>query len=220
MFCGKCGAKNADNAQFCANCGEKLTPIETPTVSAPETPSSSDSKNRKVGIIGVAAVAVIVLILLISLFSGRGYKATAKQYVDALLSGDGEEIVSLLPKKLVKTIIEENELTKEILITEIDEYLVEQLSYIGFFLGEDFEYKLKYQGSEPITDDWLDELKEDYKEDFNLRVSSARVVVFDVYIEMFGSEEPMDIQFKVIKIGGKWYIDYFSTSEDYLYYMY
>ena len=24
MFCGKCGAQNADNAEFCTNCGAKL----------------------------------------------------------------------------------------------------------------------------------------------------------------------------------------------------
>ena len=24
MFCGKCGAKNADDAQFCTGCGAKL----------------------------------------------------------------------------------------------------------------------------------------------------------------------------------------------------
>ena len=54
MFCGKCGTKNEDNAEFCRNCGSKL---KNSTIT---TMSTQDDKNRKVGMIAVAIVAVDV----------------------------------------------------------------------------------------------------------------------------------------------------------------
>lgn len=35
MFCSSCGARNDENAAYCANCGNELRRIETPRVDAP-----------------------------------------------------------------------------------------------------------------------------------------------------------------------------------------
>ncbi len=38
MFCSNCGARNEENAAYCANCGNELRRIETPRVDVPPPP--------------------------------------------------------------------------------------------------------------------------------------------------------------------------------------
>ena len=38
MFCSNCGARNEENATYCANCGNELRRIETPRVDVPPPP--------------------------------------------------------------------------------------------------------------------------------------------------------------------------------------
>ena len=52
MFCGKCGAENQDNAEFCTNCGAKLNKgVKTNTVAV--SLPNKNNKDRKVGMIAV-----------------------------------------------------------------------------------------------------------------------------------------------------------------------
>lgn len=41
MFCSNCGARNDENAAYCANCGNELRRIETPRVDVPPPPQPS-----------------------------------------------------------------------------------------------------------------------------------------------------------------------------------
>lgn len=100
MFCGKCGAKNADNVEFCTNCGAKLNKGTVPKTTVAAVTNQND-KNRKVGMIAVGVAAVAVVIFGIFLFGGRSYKATIEKFVDAQSDANAEAIFDLMPAKMI-----------------------------------------------------------------------------------------------------------------------
>ena len=117
MFCGKCGAKNESGAAFCYACGAPLKTAEGPAAesgsgAAPAAPQNS-GRHKKIGIAAVAAAAVVVIFVVFSLFGGRGDKAAAEQFFDAVFDGDAAAIVDLVPKGLVNTMIEESGYSRE-----------------------------------------------------------------------------------------------------------
>ena len=73
MFCGKCGAKNLDDATFCRECGAPLNEGrgENAATATRVIPAQSSQRNRKIGIIAVAVVVVVAAIVLIALLGGR-----------------------------------------------------------------------------------------------------------------------------------------------------
>ena len=85
MICPKCG-KDAGEAKFCPECGEKLTTVteESETVeiaqnSAVDTPQAPEiempkheKKNKKKIIIAAAAAVVVVVIVLIAILGSKG----------------------------------------------------------------------------------------------------------------------------------------------------
>ena len=60
MFCGECGAKNENGAQFCEKCGAKLE-VEETVVTKVVAPKKPMSKKTKV-IIGVVSLVVVALV--------------------------------------------------------------------------------------------------------------------------------------------------------------
>ena len=58
MFCKECGAKLSDDAQFCPNCGKKVT--NTMPV---EKADSSPPKKKSAMIIGVGGALVLIAVI-------------------------------------------------------------------------------------------------------------------------------------------------------------
>ncbi|MBR5519527.1 MAG: zinc ribbon domain-containing protein, partial [Clostridia bacterium] len=113
MFCGNCGAQNADNAAFCKNCGAQLNaapqqpqqqpvyqqPVyQQPYYAAPKKPLNT----KLIGIIaGAAASVVLVVVLLIVLLGGGGVAGSPEEvvgnYIDAMLNYDTDDLLALVP---------------------------------------------------------------------------------------------------------------------------
>ncbi len=68
MFCGKCGAKNPDDAVVCGQCGAQIGTAKAPP--ARVTPPAPARGGKNYRLIGIAAVAVIAVVLVIVLLSG------------------------------------------------------------------------------------------------------------------------------------------------------
>ena len=106
MFCRTCGAKMADDAQFCEQCGTAVTrqgtvqaangiTTETERTSVPEAaPAQGGTRPRKtagkkLAILGAAgALIIIAAVVCLSLFSG-GQGGSASPYQDANLNNGG-----------------------------------------------------------------------------------------------------------------------------------
>lgn len=106
MFCRTCGAKMADDAQFCEQCGTAVTrqgtvqapnstTTETERVPAPEAaPAQGGTRPRKtagkkLAVLGAAgALIIIAAVVCLSLFTG-GQGGSASPYQDANLNNGG-----------------------------------------------------------------------------------------------------------------------------------
>ena len=111
MFCGNCGAQNADGAAFCKNCGAQLNaapqqpqqPVYQQPVyqqqyyAAPKKPFNT----KLIGIIAgaAAAVALVVVLLIVLLGGGVGAsspEAVAEKFVEAAGDMDVDDLLNLV----------------------------------------------------------------------------------------------------------------------------
>lgn len=208
MFCGKCGTKNEDNAEFCRNCGAKL---KNSTIT---TMSTQDDKNRKVGMIAVAIAAVAIIILGIFLFGGRSYKSTVKKFVDAQFDGNAEVIFDLLPKKIIDYALEQEGYDSDDLdelIADANEELQEQMDSLDSYLGEGWEVSYEILDDVNVNGDDLEDIKDGY-EDADIKVSAAKNVEIEVTVTAGETESSNTQDISLIKVGRSWYIDVMSMG--------
>ena len=204
MFCGKCGAQNADNTKFCKNCGAKLKN------GAPAT----NDKNRKVGMIAVAVAVVVVIILGVVLFGGRSYKATVEKYVDAQFDANAEAIFDLMPKKMIDYALEEEGHDSDDLddlIEDANENIQDYLDTMDEYLGEDWKVSYEIIDTEDIKGDDLDEIKDSY-EDADVEVSAAKEVELEITVKADEKEQSFSMDISLIKVGRSWYLDVMSME--------
>ncbi len=213
MFCGKCGAKNTDNVEFCTNCGAKLNK-STSTRTAAVSLVTQNEKNRKVGMIAVAVIVVLVIILGVVLFGGRSYKATVKKFVDATFDADAKAIVDLMPEEVITYALEQEGYESGELndfIDEGDEALQEQLDSLNGYLGEGWKISYNITDEEDVKGDDLDDVKDAY-EDVDIKVSSAKNVEIVITVSGDETESSNTLDISLIKIGRSWYLDMMSMG--------
>ena len=225
MFCGNCGAQNLDDATFCCKCGEALnnnsnnnnnnnnsnynnnyySPAHSGVGAIPSS-QINGKKNKTVGIIFVSIVALIVVIIIINLFGGRSYRSTVSKYVKASFTADGKTMVSLIPDKVLKRVCEEKDMTKREAIEELTESLEYTLEYYDSNFDE-WSYSYKILDTENYSNEDLNDLKDDYKDEFNLKVKAAKTVTVKIIITSDEDEISRTIEIGVVKIGNSWYIN-------------
>lgn len=212
MFCGKCGTQNADNAEFCANCGAKLKKSnnENRTITLP----NQNNKNKKVGIIAVVLLIVVVALIGIFLFGGRSYKSTIKKYIDATFDADGEAILDLLPDKMVDYALEEDGKDSDDLdeiIDDLNEQLQDQLDSLDKYLGEGWKISYEITDDENIKGEDLEDIKEAYK-DADIKVSAAKNAEVEITVKADETENSNTLDIALIKVGRAWYLDMMSMG--------
>ena len=212
MFCGKCGAQNTDNAEFCTNCGAKLKKSSQTTV--PVSVPNQNDKNRKVGMIAVAVAAVVVIILGVVLFGGRSYKATVEKFVDAQFDANAEAIFDLMPEKMIDYALEQDGYDSDDLddlIDDANETLQDQLDSLDSYLGEGWKISYEILDTEDIKGDDLDDIKDAY-EDADVKVSAAKDVEIEITVKADETEISNSLDVSLIKVGRSWYLDVMSMG--------
>ena len=212
MFCGKCGAENANNAEFCKSCGAKLKKEtnEKKTLTLPD----QDDKNKRIGIIAVILLIIVVVLAGIFLFGGRSYKGTIKKYVNATFDADGEEILDLLPEKMIDYAMEEEGQDSEDLdeiIDDMNEELQDQLDSLDEYLGEGWKISYEITDDENIKGDDLEDIKEAY-EDADIKVSAAKEAEVEITVKADETENSNTLDIALIKVGRSWYLDIMSMG--------
>ena len=214
MFCGKCGAKNDDSAVFCAECGNRFQAAAPVAPADPAAPAAATGSkpgfkldNRMIGIIAVVGVAVLALIITcFFIFGGRSYKAVVKDTFKAIETADAKLMMELLPDEMIKSIMKDEDMTKK----EMTEQLQDMLDYM--FRGAD-KIKITYEitHTEEVDKDDLKDLKEEYKDEYDIKVKDAMIVEVEVTVKVDGEKTTEDMDLYLIKVGGSWYLASFES---------
>ena len=207
MFCGKCGAKNADDATVCVECGAKLN--NGPAAGGSSAPVNPDNKNRKVGMIAVAAVVVVVIIAVVALTGGRSDRATVEQFITAQFDADAETVIDLIPRRMIDYALEEEgygEDGLEELIEDANNTLQNQLDEIERYLGDDWDLSYEILGEEDTDETVLEDPKRAYEE-YDVNISDAKTVEVEVSVGANGMASSNSMDIALIKSGRSWYLD-------------
>lgn len=173
----------------------------------------NQSKNRKVGIIAIAAAAVVVIGLLFALLGGRSEKATIKKYINGTFDGNAKALISVVPDKALKVALEDEDMTKKELIEELDEELEYVQESLDRYMGEGWKVTYKIKEIKKIKGDDLEEIQDDYKDEYKVKVSAAKVAKVELTIKTKdGDKETSDMKIYLVKIGRSWYIDIMNMS--------
>lgn len=214
MFCGKCGAKNEDNAEVCSNCGAQLKVNKSTQISL-SLPEQNE-RNKRMGIIAVVIVAIAAILISVFLFGG-GYKSTIKKYVNASFEGDAKSLLKLIPKKMVGYVLEEAKQEgyylsdTEDLIPYLNEELREQLDYLDSYFGEGWKYSYEITEEEDVKDTDLEDIKVEYKK-LGIKVSDAKSVDVEITATSDETEASNSLYIDLIKVGHSWYVDALSMG--------
>lgn len=213
MFCGNCGANNPEGSVVCGSCGAALT-AEPASADAPAAPAKKGLGAKRVGVVVVAAAAVVVVILLAMALFGGGAKGNAVKYVKAMTNGSAKTVVDLLPDKCVKELAEELRYdSKSEMVKELKEVMADAKEDLADEYGKG--YKITVKAVDAVSYKEMDrsgynDLKDRYDDEFDLKLKDAKYVY--LYIKIDG-EEDLDCdtdRMLMVKLGGKWCVDYFS----------
>lgn len=215
MFCGNCGTPNNDTDAFCAGCGAKLIqePVPASAPAAPVAPvAPAPKKPNKKLIIGIAAAALAVVVALVLIFTLGGDKqenspeGVVTTFMDAFLKPDMSKMLDIIPEAVLKEDIgnksERNEWVQE--ANEEVEYLMGRLDYYC----DNWKITYEIKSVKDVSRDDLEDLQEWYQEEYNCKVTAAKMVTVKATFKDDSQTERLDdLQIYTIQIGGQWYIE-------------
>ena len=218
MFCKNCGTPVPDGVSFCPQCGTP-TGMNPAGAAGGQKNTAYGAKKRPylaIGLIAVLAVAAIILIVFLGrLIFGGGYKKPIKTFVQGMEEEDGEKILSAFSKKTVDELEDMSGLDKRDFEREYDDFI--QIFTDEDLDGEDIKLKYKIEDSEKLNKDDIKDIRDELKDSLGVRedISAAREVdiVLTIYIDD-EEEDKVDVSMDVIKVDGKWYINYGSIYID------
>lgn len=211
MFCGKCGNNVPDGAVVCPACG-------APTGAAPAPGAKKPNKNLIAGIVGVVVVIALVIVL-ISSCGGGSPESMAEDFVDAVFSGDGEDVWDAVNMDAYLDLsIESGELdedeaddNKDDLINELDSMC--ESSQDGFVLlfGKDWDYEVEVTKVKDLKNSDLRSFENSINgDDSDFEVTDG--VSVSLKVSVSGDDDDMVLRpiFKFYKVDGEWIMDYNS----------
>lgn len=143
----------------------------------------------------VIIVIVLSLLVIASLvFSGRGYKETALEFVEALHKADADKMISLMSDDLLYELIGQSNLrTKKVFANNIEKALKEDVSDMKSQYGSNWKYKIRY----------VDTVKD----------NDSCIVILDVTYKgstWFSEKRNNDtLEIELIRKGRNWYVNSF-----------
>lgn len=219
MFCRKCGTEINDTEKFCPKCGTEVVVQQ----SAPSQGFTMDNcfngstvnelqPQKKfpvlaVSVIAGGAVLVIGLIVLVaSLVFSKGYEKPISNMMKAIEKQDVKLMLSVFPDEFYEYAEDEMDRDYDDMKDEMEDLLADmEDEYLG-------DIKIKYE-IEDVTD-MRNRAIHNIEDliDGDLEIKKGKVVELDVDIYVDGKrEESETMEFNVIKVGFKWYIDPFTA---------
>ncbi len=188
MICKNCGEENKDHASTCASCGETLEQ-EMVKVKHLSIRGWLFSKKNIAIASGIAVVVLALVIGITMLLNSRVEKSVSDLY-EAVIGYDYDKVVELLPPAVIASVKERMALDQ----TEME--IVDSKTLTPVYIAEiDEAYQQKFA------------TPKGYIEDASI-----------VYVELKWKNEALTrdrISVYMVKIGGEWYFDPLTTSEDF-----
>lgn len=231
MFCGKCGNQLPDGVAFCPSCGNatgaqpKTQPQAQAQVQAqpqmqynPQMQAAPAKKkvstNTIIGVAAVAFVVIAIVVALILILGGGGSKggaktavAAAEGFYNAYLDQDVDTMLDYIHEDVVKEAADEN---YDGSVKELKEDLAYELEN-EYAMIDEAEITFAIVGSEEYDEDDFEELKDVYLDKYDLKLSSAMIVNYELTIKGTAFGEELDTTSEhtviVVKIGGKWFVE-------------
>ena len=205
MFCGKCGNNVPDGAVVCPACG-------APTGAAPAPGAKKPNKNLIAGIVGVVVVIALVIVL-ISSCGGGSPESMAEDFVDAMFSGNGEDVWdavnmdAYLDLSIESGEIDEDEAddVKDMLIDELDSTCESLQDGCEEQYGKDWDYEVEVTKVKDLKNSDLRSFENrinDEDTDFEVTEGVAVTVKFTVTGDKDDGFEKFTIDF--YKVDGEW----------------
>lgn len=206
MFCRNCGTQNQDGAGFCCSCGAPLSSGGPAGGGA-----AAKAKNINVKLIGIVAAVVVVLFVAFKLLfgGGGGPEKSATKFVDSIFKGDGKAIVNMIPDKVIEEIMDEEDMTKKEMIEELND----GLEYIKDDMDDMYDkwsVKCKVLDTEDFSKRELRDLADRYEDSYDIDVKAAKTVSVKATLKADGETDSNTMDIVMIKVGGKWYLEYNS----------
>lgn len=236
MFCTKCGAKNADGARFCAQCGNKMAeniPKIRPDIRPdrpkrdviPETVMPEIKENvsepkvkKKIKVFPIilfVALLAVVIIFPRFILSGNDEKKAVEEFIDAEFTGDADKIMDLIPEKLFEKITEEDDISKEEAAEMLGDMMSSLREKMDETLGEGWKYSCKVNDISEVTGEKYNDIIENYKEiSDDMGISEATIAETEISVSGKDIDNSVTIDVPMIKIDDKWYLDFFSFDVD------
>ena len=170
--------------------------------------------NKK--IVLIAAAAVVALILIFNIIGGiashgkQSPKAVIKAYVNAVEKQSGKKMYKLIDKKIIKYIKDENDIDKEDMIEQLDDVMEYSGEALETQVGKVKSIKVKFKKVKKLKGSKLEDKKEDYEDDYDIKVSQVARVEATIKVKGKDDDAEEDITMYVYKRAGKWYLDFSS----------
>ena len=171
--------------------------------------------NKK--IVLIAAAAVVALILIFNIIGGiashgkQSPKAVVKAYVNAVEKQSGKKMYKLIDKKIIKYIKDENDIDKEDMIEQLDDVMEYSGEALENQVGKVKSIKVKFKKVKKLKGSKLEDKKEDYEDDYDIKVSQVARVEATIKVKGKDDDAEEDITMYVYKRAGKWYLDFSSV---------
>ena len=208
MFCGKCGNNVPDGAVVCPACG-------APTGAAPAPGAKKPNKNLIAGIVGVVVVIALVIVL-ISSCGGGSPESMAEDFVDAMFSGNGEDVWdavnmdTYLDLSVESGEIDEDEAddVKDELIDEIDSTCESLQDGCEEQYGKDWDYKVEVTKVKDLKNSDLRDFERYINgDDTDFEVTEGVAVSLKVSVSGDDDNEVLRPVFEFYKVDGEWIMD-------------
>lgn len=231
MFCPQCGAQLPDGSRFCGKCGAQIdgaasVPGGQPGADGPvvTTPPKKGLDPRvKVGIIAVVAVAVVAAIIwgVVSCVGGggrgsaqdvaNGLTAAFDKIVDDNFSSDSingamDDLLDLMPQKVVEQELNDQGLTREELIDQMGGMMgIMDLEQFQDYMSM-LDVSISTSVSDPLSSDELASVNSALSP-YGLTASEGNQLVMTMTVSALGQTQSQDLDtFCAVKIDGGWYL--------------
>ena len=208
MFCGKCGNNVPDGAVVCPACG-------APTVAAPAPGAKKPNKNLIAGIVGVVVVIALVIVL-ISSCGGGSPESMAEDLVDAVFSGNGEDLWDAVNMDAYLDLsIESGELDEDE-VDDVKDELIDDLDSTCEWLqdgceeqyGKDWDYEVEVTKVKDLKNSDLRSFENSINgDDSDFEVTEGVAVSLKVSVSGDDDNEVLRPVFEFYKVDGEWIMD-------------
>lgn len=214
-FCGNCGAAMDNDARICGNCGTYLGEVDN--VTAPAV--GRHKKLLPVVIVAIVAVVVALAVSLLSVLGVVGYKKAVNNVLDVIARGKVTEnkIEALAPKDVWEYFEDEEDLDPDDAVDYFEEAAEDSADYLEEEYGDNWRVSYKIKDKDQIKDSKLKKIARTLHDKYDIKKSSVKKgfdLELEVKIKGSEDEDEDDLEFAVLKIGGKWYAINYEIDGD------